>query len=586
MASRVSFRPRPLDVNKPLCVVKDLAELDSSDALVSRDVTHNHEALDKNNEEVQMVKTDKNRKGKEIPIPLVRQVPTYEEDYLPIFDKPETYLRGKGGTGFADNDFVEYDIDTEDEEWVENLNKGQPRLNEGKFERMLWKLELACSAATEKTLRAAGASLAERRSSAAAASVEHLTQDQAIEAVRTGVGGPDATLEKVYQYWVSKRKRKKKPLLRRLQAPTQPADNNPFNVFRHREKIHRPQTRRRRENNTEAFNKMASMKQNIESAMGVLKGIIQRERTKRNRMGVEIMIQKTEFQSRCQPNVDLEAIAIANRKELEEHQARWAKDGREWAKIQNAHMRPYRQKQREQRAAAAGGTNAKTPGAENGSTKKGTKRKRDGNEVAKLPPPPVRGRDNSLYFEAIRLQDFFGSKEDAMLEGMDVDPVGRGRPRFGRGGRVVFDRMDPISREPLDAAKPVEVQCLPPMEMPRILQRLLEMDKQEEGKKSQSGHGKHRSQPPAKQTPGQPREKHANQQGGNGGRAGPSSGQPLGSGKEGSGARRPSSQPTNCQRRVPGRPLQRKPSKNTGPYQGHGFQVNAVVANGRSAQRS
>lgn len=52
MTSRVSFRPRPLDVNKPLCVVKDLAELDSSDAIVSRDVTHNHEALDKNNEEV------------------------------------------------------------------------------------------------------------------------------------------------------------------------------------------------------------------------------------------------------------------------------------------------------------------------------------------------------------------------------------------------------------------------------------------------------------------------------------------------------------------------------------------------------
>lgn len=60
MASRVSFRPRPLDVNKPLCVVKDLAELDSSDALVSRDVTHNHEALDKNNEEVKSPKPAQN----------------------------------------------------------------------------------------------------------------------------------------------------------------------------------------------------------------------------------------------------------------------------------------------------------------------------------------------------------------------------------------------------------------------------------------------------------------------------------------------------------------------------------------------
>lgn len=60
------------------------------------------------------------------------------------------------GTGSPEDEFVEYDMDTEDEEWVKNFNKGQPRLAESKFERMVWKLELACSDATEKTLRAAG----------------------------------------------------------------------------------------------------------------------------------------------------------------------------------------------------------------------------------------------------------------------------------------------------------------------------------------------------------------------------------------------------------------------------------------------
>ena len=36
----------------------------------------------------------------------------------------------------------------------------------------------------------------------------------------------------VYQYWQDKRKRLGKPLLRRLQAPTNPSDTNPHSCFR------------------------------------------------------------------------------------------------------------------------------------------------------------------------------------------------------------------------------------------------------------------------------------------------------------------------------------------------------------------
>lgn len=52
MATRTSFRPRPLDLQKQLPIVRDLKDLDSTDGLVSREITHNHEALDKENEEV------------------------------------------------------------------------------------------------------------------------------------------------------------------------------------------------------------------------------------------------------------------------------------------------------------------------------------------------------------------------------------------------------------------------------------------------------------------------------------------------------------------------------------------------------
>ena len=52
MATRTSFRPRPLDIHKQLPIVRELDQLDSTDGLVSREITHNHAALDKENEEV------------------------------------------------------------------------------------------------------------------------------------------------------------------------------------------------------------------------------------------------------------------------------------------------------------------------------------------------------------------------------------------------------------------------------------------------------------------------------------------------------------------------------------------------------
>ena len=52
MATRTSFRPRPLDIQKQLPIVRDLNALDSTEGLVSREITHNHAALDKENEEV------------------------------------------------------------------------------------------------------------------------------------------------------------------------------------------------------------------------------------------------------------------------------------------------------------------------------------------------------------------------------------------------------------------------------------------------------------------------------------------------------------------------------------------------------
>lgn len=51
MATGRTFRARQLDVQRPLEIVRDESLLDAADT-VARDVVHNHQALDADNEKV------------------------------------------------------------------------------------------------------------------------------------------------------------------------------------------------------------------------------------------------------------------------------------------------------------------------------------------------------------------------------------------------------------------------------------------------------------------------------------------------------------------------------------------------------
>jgi hypothetical protein len=64
------------------------------------------------------------------------------------------YAAGCGG--HKEPEPVEYDLDNEDEDWLATYNLGRTRISDVLFERMLWKLELECAAATEHALTAAG----------------------------------------------------------------------------------------------------------------------------------------------------------------------------------------------------------------------------------------------------------------------------------------------------------------------------------------------------------------------------------------------------------------------------------------------
>src|SRR6056300_1847477 len=143
MATRqTSFRARPIDITSQLALLRDPDAI-KDEQVVQREVTHAHKALDKENEEVLTKETTAG--VSEIPIPEILNVSSYEKYYPTNFKQPEYYLRSKLMCGLPTEttSYVEYDLDNDDEDWLETFNEGADTLTAEKFEEMLWKLELA-----------------------------------------------------------------------------------------------------------------------------------------------------------------------------------------------------------------------------------------------------------------------------------------------------------------------------------------------------------------------------------------------------------------------------------------------------------
>lgn len=89
----------------------------------------------------------------------------------------------------------------------------------------------------------------------------------------------------VYNYWITKRSKLKKPLLRRYHPVTSSNDTNPHMVFRPREKEKR-KLRKKRQNDIEAYKKMVVLQRDFEKLKGLCELILKREEV--NEMMVEL----------------------------------------------------------------------------------------------------------------------------------------------------------------------------------------------------------------------------------------------------------------------------------------------------------
>lgn len=293
------FRPRPLDIHKKLPIVKSVKDLDSDEGTaVSRTILHGHTVGNSDIEPVQAAAT-KRRLG-EIPTPQFITVESYEQDYLRTFTQPPSYVRSRGSRDEA-TEFVEYDLDDEDEDWLQRLNNERKLLSPESFEWMLYKLELLDHKARER-----GGGMP---TTVGAPVPILLQQDAAIEVLRPQTSKP-AVLSATYNYWKAKRDRWQKPVLRRLQPPPPVNDTNPFNVFRPREKVHRPHTRRmqRRENDVQSFEKLRQVRRNLEQARTLLQMLQKREEKKRELVDCEANLQRIQMTFKHDSQLDDEIV--------------------------------------------------------------------------------------------------------------------------------------------------------------------------------------------------------------------------------------------------------------------------------------
>mmetsp|Transcript_15311 Transcript_15311/g.33081 ORF Transcript_15311/g.33081 Transcript_15311/m.33081 type:complete len:829 (+) Transcript_15311:165-2651(+) len=261
-------------------------------------------------------------------------------------------------------------------------------------------------------------------------------------------------ISQVYTYWMQKRSKLKKPLLRRYWPVTSSTDLNPHMVFRPRDKEKR-KLRKKRQNDIEAYNKMKMLKMDFERLDVLCDLIVRREGIHAN------MVDLTNeyYQERLYEWVDTTGLPrdknqLLNRRAMENALVdipRYFEDGPIVKMVKGGNKK----RKRTSTATAVRGLFGGVGGQ--GSLHVGGANKTNTSSNVALHPRKnvvVAGHDdgfpapNFLQPLATRESHHITSWDDAVpfipsYENGKETPIHRfrHRPRLGRGGRIVIDRV-------------------------------------------------------------------------------------------------------------------------------------------------
>ncbi|XP_054816709.1 uncharacterized protein LOC129316353 [Prosopis cineraria] len=434
--SRLSFRPRPLDIHKKLPIVKSIKDFEDDEAPAS---TRNSQLLRLAPEvDSEAHQVPSRRVSAEIPTPQFVVVDTYERDYSCTFNQPTSYLRARGARAEL-GEFVEYDLDNEDEDWLSDFNKEQKILTPEMFECLIFKLEVLDLKARER-----------------AGAITHtlgspihvfLRFDAAIEALQAH-SIKYAVVHSVYDYWKEKRERWQKPILRRLQPPPPVNDTNPYNVFRPREKAHRLHTRRmqRRENNVQSFEKLRQVRRNLDQAKSLLEALIKREEKKREVMDSEVTLQRMQMKYKHETEFLEDSLALPGYLPFT---SKFGSSEEEF--FDSDDVMTSRPRTRSAMVPSLPSYDPNPHMVSAISTKQELKRRYVPHGWPhKLDPlEPVLLFTKPLIPEKLAMAGII-PPSDSFTKNGESSPQYKFRGRIGRGGRIIFDRWNPLMQTPID----------------------------------------------------------------------------------------------------------------------------------------
>ncbi|XP_057488181.1 uncharacterized protein LOC130780064 isoform X3 [Actinidia eriantha] len=421
--SRLSFRPRPLDIHKKLPIVKSVKDFEDEETPTSTRNSQIQRLAAEADNEVHQIPSKK--VASEIPTPQFVVVDTYERDYSRTFTQTTSYLRARGARAEI-GDFVEYDLDNEDDDWLQEFNEEKNLLTSEKLETVIFKLELLDHKARER----AGVITPTLGSP-----IPVLLQFDAAAEALLPLSIKYGVLESIYDYW------KEKP-------PPPVNDTNPYNVFRPREKAHRLHTRRmqRRENNVQSFEKLRQVRRNLDQAKSLLEALIKREEKKREVTESEVSLQRIQMKYKHETELLEDSLALPGfasfpgkfgSSEDEFMDSDDVSNSRPHTRPASVHNMPF--------------TDSKLGMVSAGIMKCEFRRRNTPYGcLRKLDPlEPDLMFTKPLDPDKLAAAGIVPPSNSPMMNGSS-GPSYNFHGRIGRGGRIVFDRWNPLMHTPMD----------------------------------------------------------------------------------------------------------------------------------------